>query len=280
MALASALGRKRVWFWDEPGFQDVTLDLEYLRLIDVIRSAASPLTHAQLIELGMGTPAELKVRLDRLEALGLVQHAGRAGRRGPGFFCEEAVMVVILDRSRASEQYLERYIRLTQGFNESLPVAVHRYGPQEIPDRLHCDRVFRMTEEERADIEATIGRLCRRLREIEERSCRPAAAKEKRQAVRVVLRRTDLEHEGPTFPPLLRMYEDDLSYPKSILHSVANQLTPRQREVADRILAGLTGVEIAAELGISENTVKSTTREIYRRLDVSSKAEMINLLIS
>lgn len=49
-------------------------------------------------------------------------------------------------------------------------------------------------------------------------------------------------------------------------------LSPREREVV-RLLAGPgTVAEIAAELGVSVNTVKSQMRSIYRRLGVSTRA--------
>lgn len=49
-------------------------------------------------------------------------------------------------------------------------------------------------------------------------------------------------------------------------------LTPKEHEVALRFPRGLTNREIAAELGVSEETVKSHVRSIYTKLGVSDRA--------
>lgn len=50
-------------------------------------------------------------------------------------------------------------------------------------------------------------------------------------------------------------------------------LTERETEVLRLIAKGLTTVEVARLLGISANTVPSYVKEIYRKLNVSSRAE-------
>lgn len=52
-------------------------------------------------------------------------------------------------------------------------------------------------------------------------------------------------------------------------------LPERQQVVLRLIVDGLNGSEIAQELYVSANTVKTQIREIYRRLDVHSRAEAI-----
>ena len=51
-------------------------------------------------------------------------------------------------------------------------------------------------------------------------------------------------------------------------------LTPAQLEVANLAAAGATAKEIAAMLGRSIETVRSHLRHVYRRLDISSRAEL------
>ncbi|HNA29408.1 MAG TPA: response regulator transcription factor [Thiobacillaceae bacterium] len=53
----------------------------------------------------------------------------------------------------------------------------------------------------------------------------------------------------------------------------APELTERETEVLRLIAKGLTTVEVARLLGISANTVPSYVKEIYRKLNVSSRAE-------
>lgn len=51
-------------------------------------------------------------------------------------------------------------------------------------------------------------------------------------------------------------------------------ITPREREVVERILQGLSNKEIASALGISEETVKRHISNIYDKLGVSSRMEL------
>ncbi len=55
------------------------------------------------------------------------------------------------------------------------------------------------------------------------------------------------------------------------------ELTPRQKEVAALMLAAKTRRQIASELGLSESTVKTHMTELYRKLGISSKAELFRL---
>ena len=51
-------------------------------------------------------------------------------------------------------------------------------------------------------------------------------------------------------------------------------LSPRQMEILEKILDGKSRKEIAAELHLSENTVKTHTGTLYRALEVSSRDEI------
>jgi LuxR family maltose regulon positive regulatory protein len=53
-------------------------------------------------------------------------------------------------------------------------------------------------------------------------------------------------------------------------------LRPREREVLDRLARGLTAKEIAEDLYLSVNTVKTHTRNLYRRLGVRSRVAATN----
>jgi DNA-binding CsgD family transcriptional regulator len=53
------------------------------------------------------------------------------------------------------------------------------------------------------------------------------------------------------------------------------ELTPRQWQLMDMLAAGHTNAQIARRLGISEGTVRKHLENIYRRLQVSSRAAAI-----
>ena len=56
-------------------------------------------------------------------------------------------------------------------------------------------------------------------------------------------------------------------------------LTAREQEVLQLILSGKSNREVAGELFISENTVKTHVRSIFSKYDVSSRAELISTLL-
>lgn len=55
-------------------------------------------------------------------------------------------------------------------------------------------------------------------------------------------------------------------------------LHPREREILELILANERRKEIAVKMTLSENTVKTYTRNLYRKLGISSREELFALL--
>ena len=56
-------------------------------------------------------------------------------------------------------------------------------------------------------------------------------------------------------------------------------LTPRELQIAQLVAQGRTNSEIGVELWITENSVKQALKRMFRKLDVSSRAEMTAHLI-
>lgn len=55
-------------------------------------------------------------------------------------------------------------------------------------------------------------------------------------------------------------------------------LTPREREVLEHISMGKTSKHVAADLGISENTVEVHRKNIYSKLNVHSVVELLRTI--
>jgi DNA-binding NarL/FixJ family response regulator len=56
------------------------------------------------------------------------------------------------------------------------------------------------------------------------------------------------------------------------------ELGPRQRDVAQLAVRGLTNKEIGELLGISINTVKARLKEVFHRLEVTNRTELAFVL--
>ncbi len=61
---------------------------------------------------------------------------------------------------------------------------------------------------------------------------------------------------------------------------VTNQLTPREMQIAELVAQGKTNAEIGTELWITENSVKQALKRMFRKLKVSSRAQMVTQLFA
>nr|WP_197530096.1 LuxR C-terminal-related transcriptional regulator [Gloeobacter violaceus] len=59
----------------------------------------------------------------------------------------------------------------------------------------------------------------------------------------------------------------------------AHRLTPRELQIAGLVALGRTNAEIGTELWITENSVKQALKRMYRKLEVTSRTEMITQLL-
>lgn len=66
---------------------------------------------------------------------------------------------------------------------------------------------------------------------------------------------------------------------KATLRSYGITLSPRQAEVAMFVLQGHSSVSIGLKLGISFQTVKVFRKQLYRKCNISSQAELFKLMI-
>ncbi len=53
------------------------------------------------------------------------------------------------------------------------------------------------------------------------------------------------------------------------------RLTPREVQIADLVAQGQTNAKISTELWITENSVKQALKRMFRKLEVSSRAQMV-----
>lgn len=85
--------------------------------------------------------------------------------------------------------------------------------------------------------------------------------------------------EPPLSPPIARRvlahFADGSSRREVLLRQVNDQvrLTEREAEMLQRVAKGYTLVEIAQQLGLSRHTVGDHIKQVYRKLNVSSRAE-------
>lgn len=92
-------------------------------------------------------------------------------------------------------------------------------------------------------------------------------------AERIVLQLTQLAEGVPALSPSIArriMEHFRLTGP---VEGEASNLTAREREVLALISRGLRNTDVAEALGLSESTIASHLKSIYRKLGISSRAE-------
>ena len=66
--------------------------------------------------------------------------------------------------------------------------------------------------------------------------------------------------------------------PSGVVREVAKELSERQAQIVERLLRGRRVSAIAGELGISSSTVRNHLSQLFRKLGVSSQAELVEML--
>ena len=75
-------------------------------------------------------------------------------------------------------------------------------------------------------------------------------------------------YQNKDMPPI-----DEDSY--NMFVNNLSQLTAKERAILDLYLAGLVPKEVTAKLGITENTIKYHNKNIYGKLGVKSRKELL-----
>jgi len=64
-----------------------------------------------------------------------------------------------------------------------------------------------------------------------------------------------------------------------VLRRIAS-LTPRERQIMDKLVDGLISKEIAFDLGVSTRTVEGHRRQVLRKMGVTSAAQLVRVVMS
>ncbi|MEM6553185.1 MAG: helix-turn-helix transcriptional regulator [Planctomycetota bacterium] len=106
-----------------------------------------------------------------------------------------------------------------------------------------------------------------------------------RRVFRMMMLECQRRYRQGRFMPLVRPLDDASGGLETGLRgerwtAALSTLSPRENEVLDRLLDGLAPKEIAYALGLSTHTVYSHTKALHRKLEVSSRAELLARFIT
>jgi DNA-binding NarL/FixJ family response regulator len=68
--------------------------------------------------------------------------------------------------------------------------------------------------------------------------------------------------------------------PRSVAAGLPSSFTPRETELVEYLVRGLQNAEIASLMGTSKFTVRNQVQHIFRKLDVSTRAELVAFVLA
>lgn len=92
--------------------------------------------------------------------------------------------------------------------------------------------------------------------------------------------RSDIEDTPARRYRLDETLQDTPSAPPGIKQPPFGSLSPREKQVLDLLVTGMTNGEIAATLDIRQNTVKNHVAHIFDKYNVNTRAELVSYVLS
>lgn len=93
----------------------------------------------------------------------------------------------------------------------------------------------------------------------------------------MLLRLEDLDREPLPYPNVKFVRAEEGARPTPA-RGALNALSPRERQVAEALAAGMSRPEVARQLGLSPHTVITVAGRVYRKLAVHTRAELIRVM--
>lgn len=269
----------------DPKVAALMLDSEALQRWEVLRSAASPMTAVQLAEawrVDLGTGQRT---LDQLEGAGfIVKMPVSARSRSITYRAISDQVVVTWDRSSPADlQGLAEQRRVGRKHTRAIfdRAWEARLKGQDRGKWIEFDAMPTLTREESTEAMDIITTAARALEALS------ARAKQRARST------ADVAEPAPIRAHLLAMqmialFEDELPLPQLTIweqRSVESQiamitrapravLTERETTIARRLASGESRPKIANALGLSKHTVATTSKRIYLKLGIHSRAEL------
>jgi len=278
---------------ENPALRNALADIPLMLQWEVLRSAPRPLAVDEAAEACRISPASAQELLDRLVETGLVVRLRASLRERRITYRSIASEVAFAwDRSSAEQACFVEQCR--EGMRAHSHGLVERHaarGEQALLNRPHfcLHSNLLATTEELKQIQDALRTLGKVIAEIEERARNRATARdragvadppvgqgEREFPLHVRAELVPLRHPEPCFPHFSIWDADSL--PMELAQRTrapSSVLAPRELEIAARLAKGESRPAIAAALGVSVNTVATTTKRIYAKLGVRSRGAFV-----
>lgn len=248
-----------------PGVGDLLSDFESLALWESMHAGDGPWTQSQLARATGFPDSVVATSLERLEAHGLCRRVASADGHA-SFGAAPGPLVVTFDPADEASQLRLSTIRLglmghlqrMSDHHASMPAAAMN---RDLVATVAVDREL-------------MSRLGRQLARVESIVTEPRSgdASLPQAAVSLSVRPV---RGGLRLPVVLLIPATDAA---ARANPRLPSLSPRELEVASLLADGRTKQEIAERLGVSFSTVNTITSRVYRKLGVSRRAALVNVM--
>lgn len=261
-----------------PGLVHVLRDIRTMQRWEILRRSQRGHTVAQLAFESRSTLAETQDALDRLEAVGLVEKQ-RMNARTKQIRYQAAMERLVISFDKSAEVDCELMREVEHGMRE--------YSRSVIDG---CDSIRRSSEKGRVSIHGvtsvvlTVDDACAvrdafrgayaLLVEAERRARQSEDSVEKRGFHLGFEMRELNQPELPMAEVFIVEQALFVEHRDLLCNAASMVLSPRELEVARSLDLGKSRPQIARELGLSEHTIVTLSKRIYRKLGVHSRAEL------
>ena len=271
---------------ESPALQAILLDLVLLQRWEILRRSQRELTPGHLAFAWRCELAETQRSLDQLIEAGLVVRlkASRSRRHVAYRAVAPEVSLVWDPESPTQVELVRRYMAQYRAYSREL-LDRHDKLPWGLRKRRYYNGFATLTL---TDVEYTaLGRLAREMFDVLDAADRRAEARAAGKLPDNGLPAGEepyhfafdlwalYEYEPPM--PHLEIWDKTSIAKESdrAARSASNVLTAKETDVARRLAAGESRPEIAKAVGLTVNTIASTTKRVYAKLGVRNRAELV-----
>jgi DNA-binding CsgD family transcriptional regulator/predicted transcriptional regulator len=261
-----------------PGLVHVLRDIRTMQRWEILRRSQRGHTVAQLAAESRSTLAETQDALDRLKAVGLVEKQ-RMNARTKQIRYQAAMerLVISFDKSAEVDRALMREVE--HGMRQYSRSVIDGCSSTQRPNEkgrisIHGVTSVVLTVEDACAVRDAFRGAYALLVEAERRARESADSAEK-VGYHLTFEMRELDQPELPMAEIFMVEQAIFVENRNLLCNAASMvLSPRELEVARSLDLGKSRPQIARELGLSEHTIVTLSKRIYRKLGVHSRAEL------
>lgn len=261
-----------------PGLVHVLRDIRTMQRWEILRRTQRAHTVEQLAADSRSTLAETQESLDRLETVGLVTKQRITSRTKQTRY-RAAMERLVISHDRTDEVDRELMRELGQGMREYSRSVID--GCESLRRTSAAGRIgihgvtsVVLTEEDACAVRDAFRNAYTLLVEAERRARQSLDAVEK-CGYHIGFEMRELNHPELPMAEIFVVEREFFAEHRDLFCNAASiVLSPRELEVARALDAGCMRPQIARELGLSEHTIVTLSKRIYRKLGVHNRSEL------